>query len=130
MFKYSTLDDQKIQLCLFIVAYFTVFIDYQIVRSKSMFLIDVELRQLHRCFGHSFVHRLQNILKQLNQKINVDAFNYFTKYCEHCQKHDRLLDQFSFIIKKNINFNLHVIVNILYIFAKLVFYLVNEAICF
>jgi hypothetical protein len=48
------------------------------------FLISVELRRLHRRFGHPSVGRLKNVLERAGHDVDHDTLEYLTKYCEHC----------------------------------------------
>ena len=97
---------------------------------NSCFLTDVELRRLHRRFGHSFVRRLQHVLERSDHEFEIKALEHLIKYCEHCQKHEKSSDRFSFIIKDDIDFNYNIIVNILYIDSKPIFHIVDDVIRF
>ena len=55
----------------------------------------------------------------------------FTKYCKHCQMHEKSFERFNFIIKnEDIEFNYNVIVDILYITNKSILHVVDETIRF
>ena len=94
------------------------------------FLTDVELRRLHRRFGHSSVRRLQHVLERFGHEFEIKALKHFIKYCEHCQKHEKSFGRFSFIIKNDVDFNYNIIVNILYINSKSILHIVDNAIRF
>ena len=94
------------------------------------YLTDVELRRLHRRFGHPSVYRLHQLLEQSGHNVELQALQYLTKYCEQCQKHGRSPGRFTFTLKDDINFNYNVIIDIMYIGSKPVLHLVDEAIRF
>ena len=94
---------------------------------NSCYLIKIELRHLHRRFDHFFVRRLEMIFDQIDHDFDIRVLCHLIKYCDQCQKHDRALDRFSFIIKDDANFNFNVIVNILYITSKPVLHVIDEA---
>ena len=91
------------------------------------YLTDVELRRLHRRFGHPSVYRLHQLLEQSGHNVELQALQYLTKYCEQCQKHGRSPGRFTFTLKDDINFNYNVIIDIMYIGSKPVLHLVDEA---
>ena len=105
-----------------------------ILYIKFLFLIETELRtelrQLYRRFEHSFVRRLHQVLQRSDYEVELHVLEHLTKYCEHCQKHERSSDRFSFIIIDNIDFNHNIIVDILYIQNQSMLHLVDETIRF
>ena len=66
----------------------------------------------------------------MGHNIELQALQYLTKYCKHCQKYSQLPGRFAFTLKENLDFNYNVIVDIIYIERKLVLYLVDEVIRF
>jgi hypothetical protein len=48
------------------------------------FLISMELRRLHRYFGHPSVSRLKNVLERARHDVDHNTLEYLTKYYEHC----------------------------------------------
>ena len=95
--------------------------------SNQCYLTDVDLRRLHRRFGHPSVRRLHQVLERSGHDVELQAIEYLTKYCEHCQKHAKSPGRFSFTIKDDIDFNCNVIVDILYIEGKPVLHIVDES---
>ena len=91
------------------------------------YLTDVELRRLHRRFGHPSVHHLHQLLERSGNVVELQALQYLTKYCEQYQKHGRSPGRFTFTLKEDLDFNYNVIVDIIYIEGKPVLYLVDEA---
>ena len=90
------------------------------------FLTSVELRRLHRRFGHPSVSRLKNVLERAGHDVDVDTLEYLTKYCEHCQKHGKSPGRFKFNLRDDVNFNYSIIVDIFYITGKPVLHVVDE----
>ena len=72
------------------------------------------------------MHCLYQLLEGSGHNIELQALQYLTKYCEQCQKHSRSLGCFMFILKDDLDFNYNVIIDIIYIRGKRVFYLVDE----
>jgi len=60
----------------------------------------VELRYLHRRFGHPSVDRLHRVLERSSHDdVDKQAVNHLTKYCSHCQKHGKSPGGFKFILR-------------------------------
>ena len=91
------------------------------------YLTDIELQRLHRRFGHPSVHRLHQLLERSGHNVELQALQYLTKYCEHCQKYSRSPGRFAFTLKDDLDFNYNVIIDIMYIEGKPVLHLVDEA---
>jgi hypothetical protein len=90
------------------------------------FLTSVELRRLHRRFGHPSVGRLQNVLERAGHDVDRGTLEYLTKYCEHCQKYGQSPGRFKFNLRDDVNFNYSIIVDIFYISGKPVLHVVDE----
>jgi hypothetical protein len=90
------------------------------------YLSEVELRRLHRRFGHPSVGKLQNVLERAGHDVDRETLEYLTKYCEKCQKHGRSPGRFKFNLRDDVNFNYSVIVDIFYINGKPVLHVVDE----
>jgi hypothetical protein len=82
------------------------------------FFIEIELRRFRRRFDHFSIRRLQAIFDRSDHEINFQAIEYLIKYCHHCQIHEKSSNRFSFTLKDDLEFNFHVIVNILYLKVK------------
>jgi hypothetical protein len=105
--------------------------------ENSCYLTEVELRRLHRRFGHLSARRLHQILDRFGHDVEYQAIEHLIKFCHHCQMHEKSSDRFSFIIRdEDIQFNFNILVDILYIEVKTggenkpVLHLVDEAIRF
>ncbi len=93
-------------------------------------LTETKLRRLHRHFEHFSIKRLYQILDRSNHNVEFQIIDHFTKFCYHCQVHEKSSNRFSFTLKDDLKFNYNVIVNILYIeiknVNKSILHLVNE----
>ena len=91
------------------------------------FLTDVELRRLHRRFGHPSVNRLRRVLERAGHEVDSAILNHLTKVCHHCQKHGKSPGRFRFTLRDDVEFNYCIIVDIMYISGKPLIHVVDEA---
>ncbi|PMD66769.1 uncharacterized protein K444DRAFT_507398, partial [Hyaloscypha bicolor E] len=89
------------------------------------FLPEVELRRLHRRFGHPSIGKLRNVLERAGHDVDMEALEYLTKYCEQCQKFGRSPGRFKFNLRDDVSFNYSIIVDIFYISGKPVLHVVD-----
>jgi hypothetical protein len=115
---------------------FTYSLIIEFIDENSCLLIEIELRRLYRRFDHLSARRLYEILTRSDHD-NVESrvIEHLSKYCHHCQLHEKSFERFSFSIRDDAEFNFNILVNILYIEAKsdenkFVLHLMNEAIRF
>jgi hypothetical protein len=101
--------------------------------ENSCYLIEIELRRLHRRFGHFSARRLHQILDRFEHDVEYQAIEHLIKFCHHCQMHEKSFGRFTFSIRdEEIQFNFNILMNILYIEIKIedenksVLHLVNE----
>lgn len=107
------------------------FFDVFIIESflyNSCFLIEIELKRLHRRFDHLSIIKLHHFLKQSDHEINKQTIENFTKFCTKYQKHEKLLDRFRFIIRNEVQFNYFIFVDIIYIDKNPIFHVIDKAI--
>lgn len=78
-------------------------------------LTDVELRRLHRRFGHPSVQRLYRVLSQAGNDVEIAAIEHLTKYCHHCQLHGRAPNRFKFTLRDDYHFNYEIAVDVMYL---------------
>ncbi len=109
----------------------------EFIEENPCLLTEVELRRLHRRFGHLSARRLYEILERFDHEVEFRAIEHLIKYCHHCQMHEKSFDRFTFSIRnEDIQFNYNILMNILYIEIKIgnenkfVFHIVNETIRF
>ena len=78
-------------------------------------LTEVELRRLHRRFGHPSVYRLYQLLQQAGTKVEIEAIEHLTKYCHQYQIHRRAPHRFKFRLYDDCSFNHEIIVDVIYL---------------
>jgi hypothetical protein len=66
----------------FLHLYITQFFEF-----NFCYLIDVELRQLHRRFDHSSTLKLPDLLERFDHEVKKVALKKLIKFCTFCQKH-------------------------------------------
>jgi hypothetical protein len=88
----------------------------EFIEENSCLLIEVELRRLHRRFGHFSARRLHEILHRSgHNEVEFHAIEHLIKFCHHCQLHDKSFGRFIFSIRdEDIQFNYSIVVDILY----------------
>ena len=92
------------------------------------FLIEVELRKLHKRFEHLLVKKLKNLLKRSRYEIDRSALKRLIKYCDLCQKHIKTPRRFRFILRKNVNFNHSIIIDVMFIESFSMLHIVDKSI--
>ena len=93
-------------------------------------MIEIKLRRLHRRFNYFSMRRFQIVFDRIDYDVDLHVFHQLIKYCEQCQRYDRFLKRFVFIIKNDVDFNFNLIVDIFYINNKSVFHVIDETIRF
>jgi hypothetical protein len=111
----------------FLHSYITQFFEFNLC-----YLTDVELRQLHKRFDHSFITKLHDLLERSDHEMKKTALKKLTKFCIFCQKYAKSSERFKFTLKNdaNCNFNYSVIVDIMYIENHFILHVVDEVIRF
>jgi hypothetical protein len=90
------------------------------------YFIDIELRQLHRRFDHSFIMKLHDLLKRFDHEVKKTALKKLIKFCTFCQKYAKSSERFKFTLKDEINFNYSIIVDVMYIENHFILHVVND----
>lgn len=89
----------------FLTWYIFIFnITMKFMNINPYYLIELELRHLHRRFDHLFVKYLYNFFERSGHNINLLMLEYLTKYRHHCQKYEKALETFSFFLKDDADF--------------------------
>jgi hypothetical protein len=91
------------------------------------YLIDIELRQLHKRFEHSFIMKLHDLLERFDHEIEKSALKKLTKFCIFCQKYAKSSERFKFTLKDEVNFNYSIIVDVMYIENSFILHVVDDA---
>jgi len=66
--------------------------------ANPCYLTDIELRRLHRRFGHPSVEKLQKLLYYAGHETDRMAIEQLTKFCHHCQKFSKSPGRFRFTL--------------------------------
>ncbi len=109
----------------FLHLYITQFFEF-----NSCYLIDIELRQLHRRFDHSFILKLHNLLERFDHEVKKSILKNLIKFCTFCQKYAKSFERFKFTLKNDVNFNHSIIVDVMYIENHFILHVNDEIIRF
>jgi hypothetical protein len=98
--------------------------------TAAFHLTEVQLRQLHRRFGHPSVNRLTKILQRADQEFKTEALRRLTQICRYCQMNGKAPSRFRFTLKDDREFNYEIIVDIVQVDNKPVLHIVDSATSF
>jgi hypothetical protein len=70
------------------------------------------------------------VLERSGHEIKGKTLKHLTRYCYYCQKHGKLSGRFRFTLRKDVDFNYCIIVDIIYIDGAPVLHIVDKDICF
>ncbi len=98
--------------------------------ALSIFLTEEELCQVHTRFGHLSVNILHKLLIQTGYDIEYKAIEIINKFCHYCQIKGEASWQFKFTLKKDIDFNYEIIMDIMYLEGKPILHEVDAATVF
>jgi hypothetical protein len=94
-------------------------------------LSEVQLRQLHRRFGHPSAGRLLRLLSRAGYKeIQPELVKELTRICHFCQLNTKAPGRFKFSLKDDIDFNYEIIIDIMYLDGRPVLHIVDAATAF
>jgi hypothetical protein len=94
---------------------------------NSCYLIELELRQLHKRFDHSFIRKLHDLLKRFDHETEKSVLKKLIKFCFFCQKHEKFFERFKFTLRNDdVNFNYSIIIDIMYIDNHFILHVVDE----
>ncbi len=82
---------------------------------------------MHLRFGHPSAGKLLKVLERAGHETNRKIIDNLTKYCAHCQKHGKSPGRFKFALKKDVNLNYSILVDIMYIDGDPILCFVDEA---
>ncbi|RAL61889.1 hypothetical protein DID88_002952 [Monilinia fructigena] len=67
------------------------------IQDGNCYLTDIEIRRLHRRFGHPSAYKFHRVLQRAGyDDIAQKDLDNLTKFCEHCQKHAKSPGRFKF----------------------------------
>jgi hypothetical protein len=90
----------------------------QLSKEKTLaynYLREVELRRLHRRFGHPSVARLHKVLQSAGHPVEASAIEALTRVCHQCQLNAPRPARVKFTLHDECEFNYEVIVDIMYL---------------
>lgn len=99
--------------------------------DSGVFLTEVELRRLHRRFGHPATDRLHKLLSRAgHDDMNESVLNEITKFYYHCQMHGTTPRRFKFALKDDREFNYEIFIDIIYLNKKPMLHIVDSSTAF
>ena len=107
------------------------FLQWGPMMATTSFLTEIELRTLHRRFGHPSVPRLINLLNRAGHtnENHRRILNRITEHCHKCQRFGSAPLRFKFTLRDsdNVHFNQSIFADVLYIDGTPVLHVVDEA---
>ncbi|EED22562.1 conserved hypothetical protein [Talaromyces stipitatus ATCC 10500] len=95
------------------------------------FLTEVEMRRLHRRFGHPSVDRLHKLLEQAgHDDVDHKSLAEIERYCHHCQMNRQAPRRFKFTLTDDQEFNFEIVVDVMYLDGEPVLHVVDSATSF
>lgn len=76
------------------------------------------------------INKLQKLLTQTSYDIEYKTIKIINKFCHYCQIKSGAPQRFKFTLKKDINFNYEIIVDVIYLNKKPVLYAVDTVTTF
>ena len=98
--------------------------------AAGIHLTEAELCQVHTCFGHPSVNKLHKLLTRAGHDIEHKNIEMIHKFCHYCQIKGKAPRRFKFTLKKDVDFNYEIIVDVMYLDGKPVFHAVDAATVF
>ena len=100
-------------------------------QSMAFHLNEIELRQLHRRFGHPSTRRMIDLLNRTDESFNPATLKRITEFCHQCQTNSKAPGRFKFNIRDtDLEFNAEIIVDVMYLETKPVLHVVDSATAF
>ncbi|KAJ5576300.1 hypothetical protein N7535_003226 [Penicillium sp. DV-2018c] len=95
------------------------------------FLTEVELRRLHRRFGHPSVARLHKVLTAAGHNTDQSLLEDINKICHHCQTNEKKPLRFKFTLQDDYEFNAEIVADTMFLDGNTpVLHVVNTATSF
>ena len=99
--------------------------------NAGVFLSEIELRRLHRRFGHPATNRLYQLLEKAgHDDVDKGTLEMIAKSCHHCQMHSTAPRRFKFTLKDDHEFNYEILVDVMYLNNRPVLHVVDSATAF
>ncbi|KAF4470049.1 hypothetical protein FALBO_3049, partial [Fusarium albosuccineum] len=101
-----------------------------IADDATSYFSEAELRRLHKRFGHPSVARLEALLNRAGHDVDRDALEAIRKMCHYCQIKGSTGRRFRFTLKREVDFNYEVIVDVMYLESNPVLHIVDAGTSF
>jgi hypothetical protein len=98
--------------------------------ESALYLTNVELKRLHRRFGHSATDRFCKLLKRASHEKHRNELEEIEKFCHQYQMNGPQPQRFKFIFRDDCEFNYEIIIDVLHLISRPVLHCVNRAIAF
>jgi len=101
--------------------------------TAASYLSEVELRRLHRRFGHPSSSRLLRLIERAgyNEPWHQQLLKRIGRFCRQCQRHGQSPRRFRFTLSNgDARFNYTVLVDVMYINSSPVLHVIDEATSF
>jgi hypothetical protein len=89
------------------------------------FFTEIELRRLHRRFGHPRTERLHTMLRAAGHEVDASILDEIQKFCHFCQSYDKAPQRFKFSIKDDSHFNYEIIIDVVRINNRNVLHVID-----
>ena len=96
----------------------------------DIYLIEAKLCRDHTCFEHLSVNKLHKLLTGAGHNIEHKTIEMINKFCHYYQIKGKALRRFKFTLKKDVDFNYEIIVDIMYLDKKPVLHAVDATTAF
>lgn len=99
--------------------------------NSVYFLSEIELKRLHRRFGHPATDRLCRMLEKAGHPdVDKQALAEIEKFCHHCQLNGPAPRRFKFTLRDDREFNYEILVDVMYLSGRPVLHVVDWATAF
>lgn len=99
--------------------------------AETAFLTEIQLRRMHRRFGHPAVPRLHRLLREAGHAdVTEHALLEIEKFCHSCQIHAQAPRRFKFTIQDEVHFNYEIFIDVMYLAGSPVLHVVDAATSF
>lgn len=110
--------------------YFWLFINTNNKIATDIYLIKIEFHQVYTHFRYSLINKLHKLLTQASHNIEHKTIKIIIKFCHYYQIKNKVPQRFKFTLKKDINFNYKIIINIMYLNKKSILHTIDTIIAF
>ncbi len=98
--------------------------------ATEIHLTEAELCRVHTPFGHPLVNKLHKLFTRAGQNIEYKTIEIINKFYHYCQIKDKAPRCFQFQLKKDVDFNYKIIVDVIYLDRKHVLHTIDTITAF